>query len=93
VSNTASKHLIVDSEKCKDLCDCGHEHEIPSTRVITGDDAYTLLAEDCARQYGAESVLLLDDENTHLAAVLHLNWLPCRVIQSPQKRCQSRYMT
>jgi len=63
-----NKNLIVEAEKCEALCDCGHEHEIPSTRVITGDDAYTLLAEDCARQYGAESVLLLDDENTHLAA-------------------------
>jgi len=62
------KHLIVDANKCEALCDCGHDHSIPSTRVISGEEAYSELAGDCAKSYAKEFVLLLDDENTHLAA-------------------------
>ena len=62
------KHLIVDAKKCEALCDCGHKHEIPLVKVVTANDAYDLLAEDCAKAYANQSVLILDDENTHLAA-------------------------
>ena len=62
------KHLIVDSKKCEALCNCGHKHEVPSVKVLSAEDAYTVLAEDCAKTCAKESVLLLDDENTHLAA-------------------------
>jgi glycerol-1-phosphate dehydrogenase [NAD(P)+] len=66
--SSTNKHHVVDSEKCEALCDCGHEHEIPPTRVISSDDAYFVLASDCAETHAKESVLLLDDENTHQAA-------------------------
>ncbi|MCK5351695.1 iron-containing alcohol dehydrogenase, partial [bacterium] len=62
------KHLIVDSKKCEALCNCGHEHEIPSVKVVSAKDAYSALAEDCMEAFAKESVLLLDDENTHQAA-------------------------
>jgi len=68
LSSVDNKRLIVDQEKCEALCTCGHEHSIPSVRVITAEDACTVLAEDCARAYAKEAVLLLDDENTNLAA-------------------------
>jgi glycerol-1-phosphate dehydrogenase [NAD(P)+] len=45
-----------------------HKHQIPSTRVISAEDAYVELARDCAEKYGNGSVLLPDDENTHVAA-------------------------
>ena len=62
------KRLIVDAKKCEALCNCGHMHEIPLVKVISAKDAYSLLAGDCVKEYAKESVLLLDDENTHLAA-------------------------
>ncbi len=62
------RHLIVDAKKCKALCSCGYEHKIPSVKVVSTEDAYSVLAKDCAKIYAKESVLLLDDENTHLAA-------------------------
>lgn len=68
MSRVDNKHPIVDSKKCESLCNCGHKHEIPSVKVISAEDAYSILAEDCAKTYLKEAVLLLDDENTHLAA-------------------------
>jgi glycerol-1-phosphate dehydrogenase [NAD(P)+] len=68
VSSADNRHLIVTPEKCEALCDCGHKHDIPSVKVVSAKDAYSVLAEDCVKTYAKESVLLLDDENTHLAA-------------------------
>jgi len=62
------KHLIVDVKKCEALCDCDHKHTMPTVKVVTDQSAYSILAEDCVKTYSKESVLLLDDENTHLAA-------------------------
>jgi glycerol-1-phosphate dehydrogenase [NAD(P)+] len=62
------KHLIVDEEKCDALCTCGNKHEIPAVRVVTAEDAYFALAEDCVKIFTGKSVLVLDDENTHVAA-------------------------
>jgi glycerol-1-phosphate dehydrogenase [NAD(P)+] len=62
------RHHIVDAKKCEALCNCGHKHEIPSVKVVSAEDAYSVLAGDCAKTYAKESVLLLDDENTHQAA-------------------------
>lgn len=63
-----TKHSLVDAEKCRVLCTCGNEHEIPSVNVVSSENAYSVLAEDCAQAFMKEPVLLLDDENTHLAA-------------------------
>ncbi|MCJ7498682.1 iron-containing alcohol dehydrogenase [bacterium] len=62
------KRMLVSSKKCESLCNCGHKHEIPSIKVVSDKNAYDLLARDCVKTYAKESVLLLDDENTHLAA-------------------------
>ncbi|MDF1525218.1 MAG: iron-containing alcohol dehydrogenase [bacterium] len=68
MSSVENKYSIVDAKKCEALCSCGHKHEIPSVKVVLDKNAYNLLARDCAKTYAKESVLLLDDENTHLAA-------------------------
>ena len=68
MSSTDNKNLIVDAKKCETLCDCGNKHETPSVKVVSAEDAYDLLASDCVKAFAKESVLLLDDENTHLAA-------------------------
>jgi glycerol-1-phosphate dehydrogenase [NAD(P)+] len=68
VSSAEKRHLIVDGKKCEALCSCGNPHKIPSIKVISEEDAYSVLAGDCVKTCGKESVLLLDDENTHLAA-------------------------
>jgi len=62
------KNLIVDASKCEALCDCWHKHEIPSVKVLSAENAYSVLAKDCVKTFAKESVLLLDDENTHHAA-------------------------
>jgi glycerol-1-phosphate dehydrogenase [NAD(P)+] len=83
------KHFIVDAEKCEALCNCEHGHKVPSTRVVSAEDAYVELAKDCAQEYGNESVLLLDDENTHLAAgarvaeLLEESSLTCKLVTLP----------
>jgi glycerol-1-phosphate dehydrogenase [NAD(P)+] len=72
VSNVDNRHLlkqsIVDAKKCETLCNCGNKHDIPPVKVVSAKDAYSVLAEDCVKTYSKESVLLLDDENTHKAA-------------------------
>ncbi len=68
VSGDAGRHLIIDPEKCAALCDCGHRHDIPWTRVVMAVGAYDRLAGDCASMHPGKRVLLLDDENTHRAA-------------------------
>ncbi len=84
-----SKHQIVDAKKCEALCNCGHKHNIPSVKVISAEDAYSVLARDCAKTYAKESVLLLDDENTHLAAgalvleLLEKRSLACKLVKLP----------
>jgi glycerol-1-phosphate dehydrogenase [NAD(P)+] len=89
VKNADKKNLIVDAKKCEALCNCGHTHTIPSVKVISGEDAYSVLAEDCARIYAKESVLLLDDENTHLAAgalvseLLEKRSAKCKLVKLP----------
>jgi len=68
MNRTEDKSLIVDAKKCEALCDCGNKHETPSVKVVSAENAYDLLASDCVKAFAKESVLLLDDENTHLAA-------------------------
>ena len=68
MSKVSDKHLLVDSEKCEALCSCGNRHLIPSVEMYSGKDAYAVLARDCEKTYAKESVLLIDDENTHRAA-------------------------
>lgn len=68
MNDNPEKRLIVDQEKCRSLCTCGNDHPAPTAMVLTHQDAYSLLAKDCAKAYPHESVLLLDDENTHQAA-------------------------
>jgi len=68
MSRFDKKNLIVDASKCEALCDCWHKHDIPAVKILSAEDAYSELAKDCAKTYAKESVLLLDDENTHLAA-------------------------
>jgi len=63
-----TKKLLVDAKKCEALCTCGNRHEIPPVKVVSASDAYSVLAQDCAKAYSNDPVLLLDDENTHLAA-------------------------
>ena len=89
MSRFGKKKPIVDAKKCKALCSCGHEHDIPSVKVVSAEDAYDLLAEDCAKTYVKESVLLLDDENTHLAAgasvleLLEKRAIACKLVTLP----------
>jgi len=83
------RRLIVDAEKCEALCDCGYTHEIPSVKVVSAKDAYSVLAGDCAKTYAKESVLLLDDKNTHLAAgalvseLLEKRSIACKLVKLP----------
>ncbi len=83
------KQLLVDAKKCEALCSCGHKHKIPSVKVISADDAYSQLAGDCVKTYAKESVLLLDDENTHLAAgalvseLLEERSIACKLVKLP----------
>lgn len=89
MSSADNKHLIVDAKKCEALCNCRHEHEIPSVKVVSAEDAYDLLASDCVKTYAKESVLLLDDENTHLAAgalvseLLEKRSIACKLVKLP----------
>ena len=82
-------HLIVDAKKCEALCNCGHKHKIPSVKVVSAEDAYSVLAGDCAKACAKESVLLLDDENTHQAAgalileLLEKRSLACKLVKLP----------
>jgi len=68
VSETDKKRLLVDAKKCEALCTCGQKHPVPSVRVVSTEDAYSVLAEDCAKTFAREPVLLLDDEDTCAAA-------------------------
>ena len=84
-----TKHRIVSADKCRALCTCGHEHRIPSTEVLSSEDAYSILAADCEKAYANQPILLLDDENTHQAAgakvleLLEKRSLKCKVITLP----------
>ena len=62
------KRFIVDPKRCDALCTCGIKHPIMKVKIYSEEDAYSLLAEDCKKFVGDGSALLLDDENTHLAA-------------------------
>lgn len=63
-----TRHPIIDEDTCRALCDCGREHPIPSIRIVESAEAYKELADECSQDYSGQPVLLLDDENTHLAA-------------------------
>jgi len=89
VNSVGNKHLIVDSKKCKTLCTCGQKHPVPSVRVFSGEDAYSVLAEDCEKTCGKQPALLLDDENTHFAAgesvskLLRKRSIPFQLVKLP----------
>jgi len=68
VSGDHSKRLIVSEGTSQAFCTCGRRHEVPQVQVHSSEDAYTVLAQDCARDFPGEPVLLLDDENTRTAA-------------------------
>jgi glycerol-1-phosphate dehydrogenase [NAD(P)+] len=62
------KRFIVDPGKYDALCTCGSRHSVPEVKIYSAEDAYSILVEDCKKFLGEGCVLLLDDENTHLAA-------------------------
>jgi glycerol-1-phosphate dehydrogenase [NAD(P)+] len=62
------KNFVVDPEKYEQFCTCGNQHPPISVKMYSGEDAYSILAEDCRKMVGSGSVLLVDDENTHKAA-------------------------
>lgn len=62
------KNFVVEPEKYEQLCTCGNQHPPISVKMYSGEDAYSILAEDCRKMVGGGSVLLVDDENTHKAA-------------------------
>lgn len=62
------KYFVVEPEKYEQFCTCGNQHPPISVKMYSGEDAYSVLAEDCRKTVGSESVLLIDDENTHKAA-------------------------
>jgi glycerol-1-phosphate dehydrogenase [NAD(P)+] len=62
------KRFILDPSKYNALCTCKRRHPIPEIKIYSADDAYSVLAEDCKKFVGEGYILLLDDENTHLAA-------------------------
>ena len=61
------KRFIVDPGRYDALCTCRSRHPIPAIKIYSAEDAYSVLAEDCQKAVGGGFVLLLDDENTHLA--------------------------
>ncbi|MBN2720407.1 MAG: iron-containing alcohol dehydrogenase [Proteobacteria bacterium] len=85
----ASKHPIVDSKKCEALCTCGHEHQTPAMEILSSEEAYAVLAQDCALACTEKPALLIDDENTHTAAgariaeLLEDNSVPFRLVKLP----------
>ncbi len=89
MSSVDNRRLIVSSKKCEALCTCGNRHQIPSAKVVSVKGAYDLLAEDCAKTFAAKSVLILDDENTHLAAgalvtdLLEKRDVACKLVRLP----------
>ena len=62
------KRFVLDPSKYDALCTCRRRHPTPEIKIYSADDAYSVLAEDCKKFVGEGCVLLLDDENTHLAA-------------------------
>ena len=64
----ANKQYVVDPKRFPSLCSCGKTHPRAETRYYSGWDAYEVLARDCAQAFGAGPLLLLDDENTRVAA-------------------------
>jgi glycerol-1-phosphate dehydrogenase [NAD(P)+] len=62
------KRFILDPIRYDALCTCRRRHPIPEIKIYSADDAYSVLAEDCKNFVGEGYILLLDDENTHLAA-------------------------
>lgn len=62
------KNFVVEPEKYEQFCTCGNQHPPISVKMYSGEDAYSVLAEDCRKTVGSGSVLLIDDENTHKAA-------------------------
>ncbi|MGE0083535.1 MAG: iron-containing alcohol dehydrogenase [Desulfococcaceae bacterium] len=63
-----NKAYIVDPQQCLDLCTCGKKHPVPETLMYAGEDAFAVLAFDCAKTVRRERVLVIEDENTHEAA-------------------------
>ena len=67
-SHSNGKRLVVDPALFPALCTCGREHPRVNVLQYTGTDAYEALAQDAAQTLGRDSLLLLDDGNTHEAA-------------------------
>ena len=86
---SATKHRLVDSKKCEALCTCGHKHQIPSMEILSSEEAYEVLAQDCAPACTEKPALLIDDENTHAAAgariaeLLENHSVPFRLVKLP----------
>lgn len=59
---------VVDPKKCDEFCSCGNPHTPPDVEMYVGEDAYAVLAADCREAVRNDSVLLIEDENTHVAA-------------------------
>ena len=84
-----SGHPIIDPERCAALCDCGRCHAIPSIMIVESEQAYAELARDCSEACPDDRVLVLDDENTHLAAgarvceLLQERSVPFKVVTLP----------
>lgn len=68
MDSTGSRRFLIDAKKCEEHCTCGRRHEVPAVRVVSSDDAYAVLARDCAEALAGRPVLLIDDESTHQAA-------------------------
>lgn len=84
-----SGHPIIDPERCAALCDCGRCHSIPPIMIVESANAYAELARDCSEAWPDDRVLVLDDENTHLAAgarvceLLQERSVPLKVVTLP----------
>jgi glycerol-1-phosphate dehydrogenase [NAD(P)+] len=64
----AEKRSVIDPGKIESLCSCGQEHPLPPIKLYSGEDAYSILAEDCVKAVGRNGVLIIADENTYPAA-------------------------
>lgn len=64
----SDRPLLVDPAAFGPLCTCGKPHPTVDVRRYAGDNAFAVLADDCREAVGDGRVLLVDDENTHVAA-------------------------
>ena len=63
-----AKIFVVDPRTPSRYCTCGNDHAVPEVKLCSSPRAFAVLTRDCRQWLAERSVLIVDDENTHVAA-------------------------